>query len=47
MRKHVLIFSLFAFLVGFSASAINFSRVNVAWQYDVNFGVKNGTSCGE
>ncbi|WP_424962316.1 GWxTD domain-containing protein [Ekhidna sp.] len=40
MRKHVLIFSLFAFLVGFSASAINFSRVNVAWQYDVNFGVK-------
>ncbi|MEQ6167203.1 MULTISPECIES: GWxTD domain-containing protein [unclassified Ekhidna] len=40
MRKHVLIFSLFAFLVGFSANAINFSRVNVAWQYDVNFNVK-------
>jgi len=40
MRKQVLIFSLMAFLIGFSASAINFSRVNIAWQYDVGFGVK-------
>ena len=40
MRKHVLIFSLIAFLVGPSARAINFSRVNVAWQYDLDFSVK-------
>ena len=40
MRKHVPIFSIIVFLAGFSASAINFSRVNVAWQYDVNFNVK-------
>lgn len=40
MRKQVLIFSLIAFLTGLSASAINFSRVNVAWQYDLSFSVK-------
>lgn len=40
MRKQVLILSVFAVLIGFSASAINFSRINVAWQYDQNFPVK-------
>jgi GWxTD domain-containing protein len=40
MRKHVLILSVFVILYGFSASAINFSRVNVAWQYDLNFNVQ-------
>lgn len=40
MRKHVPILSVFVILVSFSASAINFSRVNVAWQYDLGFSVK-------
>ncbi|MEQ8905437.1 GWxTD domain-containing protein [Ekhidna sp.] len=40
MRKHVLILSVFVIFCGFSASAVNFSRVNVAWQYDLDFSVK-------
>ncbi|WP_425392975.1 GWxTD domain-containing protein [Ekhidna sp.] len=40
MRKQIPLFSIFALLIGFSAHAINFSRVNVAWQYDVAFDVK-------
>lgn len=37
MRKHVPLLSVFVILIGFSANAINFSRVNVAWQYDLTF----------
>ncbi len=40
MRVRQLLLSVFTILVAFSAAAINFSRVNVAWQYDLNFDVK-------
>ena len=40
MRKHVPLLSVFVILIGFSANAINFSRVNVAWQYDLTFDLK-------
>ncbi len=40
MRKHVLLLSVFVIFICFSASAINFSRVNVAWQYDPDFSMK-------
>lgn len=40
MRMRNVLLSVFVFLLGFSANAINFSRVNVSWQYDVNFNVK-------
>lgn len=40
MRAHQLLLSVFVILISFSADAINFSRVNVAWQYNLNFDVK-------
>ncbi|WP_370090217.1 GWxTD domain-containing protein [Ekhidna sp.] len=40
MRKHVPLLSVFVILIGFSANAINFSRVNVAWQYDPTFDLR-------
>ncbi|WP_420317590.1 GWxTD domain-containing protein [Ekhidna sp.] len=40
MRKHLLLLSIIALLYGYSANAIDFSRVNLAWQYDLTFSVK-------
>ncbi len=40
MRTRDLLLGVILFLIGFSSNAINFSRVNVAWQYDLNFNVK-------
>lgn len=40
MRRRDSLLCLFTILIGFAAHAINFSRVNVAWQYDLNFDVK-------
>ena len=40
MRTRDLLLTFFMILVGFSSNAINFSRVNVAWQYDLNFDLK-------
>ena len=40
MRKRVPFFCVFVILMSFSATAINFSRVNVAWQYDTDFEIK-------
>ena len=40
MKKLVLLFISFTCLAAFYASAINFSRVNVAWQYDKAFEVR-------
>ncbi|WP_436517874.1 GWxTD domain-containing protein [Ekhidna sp. To15] len=40
MRTRDLLLGVILFLIGFSSSAINFSRVNVAWQYDLEFDVK-------
>lgn len=40
MRTRDSLLCLFTILIGFAAHAINFSRVNVAWQYDLNFDVK-------
>lgn len=40
MRTRTLLLGVIMFLIGFSANAINFSRVNVAWQYDLNFDVQ-------
>lgn len=40
MRTQGLLLGVFLFLITFFASAINFSRVNVAWQYDLSFNVK-------
>lgn len=40
MRKQVFFIGIITLLCSFSVDAINFSRINVAWQYDVNFGVK-------
>ena len=39
MRMRHVLLSVFVFLQVFSVNAVNFSRVNVAWQYDVNFSV--------
>ena len=40
MRMRHLLLSVFALLIGDSVNAINFSQVNVAWQYDLNFDMK-------
>ena len=40
MRTGRLLLSVIVVLITFSASAINFSRVNIAWQYNLNFNVK-------
>ena len=40
MRTYNYLLTGFVLLTCFSASAINFSRVNLAWQYDLNFDVK-------
>ncbi|SNS57563.1 GWxTD domain-containing protein [Ekhidna lutea] len=40
MRKQSLLILIFLWFWCFSTAAINFSRVNVAWQYDVSFEVR-------
>ncbi|MEO9872880.1 GWxTD domain-containing protein [Ekhidna sp.] len=40
MFKHRFLFGLIIVLLGFSANAINFTRVNIAWQYDPNADLK-------
>ncbi|MEO9482522.1 MAG: GWxTD domain-containing protein [Ekhidna sp.] len=40
MRIRDLLLGVFVISIGYSANAINFSRVNVAWQYDLSFQVK-------
>ncbi|WP_421763460.1 GWxTD domain-containing protein [Ekhidna sp.] len=40
MRKLSILLGIFLIICVISAQAINFSRVNVAWQYDVNFDVR-------